>query len=128
MIKCSKLLKLCVLAILIACSSTDSNVPLGEDPFIVGELTEIKSGKVYNAILVEENPAVTEASEPGGAKIWLTLTKETEVFTQQDDGSLNESSTEVLKTGLQVKGWVSGPVDDAYPRQGLANRIIVVLE
>lgn len=121
------ILSLAVIAALGGCNLNDSD-PLNENPFIRGHVTDFKEGKAYNSILVEENPNVSEPTEPDGTKIWLLLVDDTEIFIREGDGSLDKSNARALAIGQRAESWVSGPVDDTYPLQGAASQIVIIQE
>lgn len=127
---CLSLLSILTSVLLAGCvfNNTGALEPLERDPDITGEITQIKEGKVYNSILVEEKPGVYYPSESAGNKIWFTLTNETEILIQQKDGSLSASNFDTLAIGRIVKGWIKGFSTDSIPAQGAAQRIVVVQE
>ena len=124
MLKKQLLLLIGLLTIFVGCVFDNSDKPLEREPFIEGQITQINEG--HSSILVEEDPEVKEPSEPGGGKVWLTITDKTEVFVQKEDGSFEEINPKGLEVVNQVKGWVTGIVIDTYPGQGTAEQIVLI--
>lgn len=116
-----------LLAALVGCNVNNADEPLpAEEPDIIGKITDIQEGEYSYGILVEEDTAVQEPSEPGGTKIIFAVNNQTYIFIQQQDGELNELNVEDLEIGQEVKGWARGVLTLSHPRQGLAKHIVVV--
>ena len=112
-------------ACLAACDSTPSN-PIVGDPTIVGIITQMDMVQSRVRVLVEENPQIQEPSEPGGSKIWFSITERTEIFDMRGPtvGRVNAAS---LQPGLKVEALAEDVILDSYPGQAAADTIVIVL-
>ena len=112
-------------ACLAACDSTPSN-PIVGDPTIVGIITQMDTVQSRVRVLVEENPQIQEPSEPGGSKIWFTITERTEIFDMRGPtvARVNAAS---LQPGLKVEALAEDVILDSYPQQAAADTIVIVL-
>jgi len=132
MMSCKKI-TIMIIALMVcffmSCKVNDSTEePLPEEPWIIGTITDIKDGNVYSSILIEENPKVTEPTDPGGIKIWFVLIDQTEIFIRQKNGELVEAGIESVQIGQKAKGWEAGLIEPSQPAQGPAKRIVVIEE
>jgi hypothetical protein len=98
-------------------SFDDNNGGQAED--VQGTITSISG----SAVLVEETPSAEESGDKG----YFTVTDETEITKQEDDGESAPATFEDLEVGQQVEATYSGAVAESYPTQGNA-RSITILE
>ncbi|HET6528682.1 MAG TPA: hypothetical protein VFG39_08005 [Balneolaceae bacterium] len=112
------------LFLLFGCSSPTKII--NSDVDIIGIITEIKSGSERLGILVEEDSTVTRPEKKIPQKIWLYVSKETEIYKQGESKSLIKINSEDLKIGLKVKGWAGQAVLMSYPAHADAVQIIAI--
>ena len=87
---------------------------------IQGTITDISG----STVLVEENPA----AEGSGDKGFFTVTDETEITKQKEEGKQVEAAFEDLEVGQQVEATYAGAVAQSYPTQGNAESIAILEE
>lgn len=71
-------------------------------------------------VLVEEDPA----SESGDTKIVFTVTPDTAIWVDTQDGTAAGTFADVA-VGNAVSGWTDGAIADSYPQQATAAAIVV---
>jgi len=110
--------------LLLGCESRGPNAVKTTDtaPYIIGSITKQEKG----SILVEENPDVQEPTKDGGKKVFLFISDETIILKQVGDTTLRDATSSKLKTGMKVKGWITGPILESYPGQADAHRIVIL--
>ena len=113
-----------VCASLVACSLEQEESCEGESS-IRGVLTQAGERHGQSAVLIEEDPSVSEPGDAGGAKVWLFIERQTELMLRLQDGSLSRATEADLVVGAFAKGWFSGALD-SYPGQAAATCIAVV--
>ncbi len=100
--------------------------PPGEAPHIEGVITLVQLDRSPLRVLIEENPAAQEPLEPGGEKIFFSVTGRTSILLQQPDGSTHRGSWRDLREGDRARAWHTGVVLESYPSQANA-RVILIL-
>ncbi len=113
---------------LAGCILADDADPCEGEPHIDGEITELGERSGADRVLIEEDPDVVEPTEPGGGKLWLSLTGDTAIFVERDSGARDKASEDDLLPGRPARGWIDGGILDSYPGQANAACIVVTDE
>lgn len=93
---------------------------------LVGVVTAREVTERGLRVLVEEDPRVQQPLEPGGTKIWFTITGDTRLYRKASSGTLIRTAEESIEVGRSVEAWVGGnAIADSYPQQALAATIVV---
>lgn len=120
-----------------SCNTTDGSFlseikfeSFSEEPYIVGKITNIGTRYIgeepYLSILVEENRNIHDPLKPGGNKISFFLSDSTEILIQKRNGNTEKFPESRLKKNQIVGAWTDGVIQQSYPAQGGAERIVVI--
>ena len=113
-------------ALAASCVLADASDPCEGEPYIDGEITELGERSGSDRVLIEEDPDVVEPGEPGGGKVWLSLTGDTAIYIRRGEDAREEASADVLLPGRPARGWIDGGILDSYPGQANAACILVL--
>jgi hypothetical protein len=80
-------------------------------------------------ILIEENPTTGDISpETDGRKVYFSILESSVIEQEVEGHSAIRIGLEDLEAGSRARGWHTGVLEDSYPQQAGAARIVVLHE
>jgi len=109
-----------------ACSDDGDASPLPDNPHIRGVISDKSegTGDVLGTVLIEgvieEDTTYDKAS--------VRVEGDTDIFQEEQDGTLTEGTFADLAEGQAVEAWFTGPVAESYPVQAKAAKIVILAD
>ena len=109
-----------------ACSDDGDVSPLPDDPHIRGVISDQTegTGDVLGTVLIE---GVIEGDTTYD-RASVRVEGDTDIFQEEQDGTLTEGTFADLAEGQAVEAWFTGPVAESYPVQAKAAKIVILAD
>jgi hypothetical protein len=120
----------CFLFFLTGCNVNNSGESPEEEPYVTGEITEVKQRADHGySVRVAIESWTNLSADPGEETILFVFTDRSEIFKEkQQDESLILYSDNQLEAGQRVQGWPRGKLIASLYLSSEAKRLVVIGE
>ena len=117
----------CFLFFLAGCNVNNSEKPPDEEPYVTGEITEVKqrADNGYSVRVAIES-WTNLSTAPGEDTIWFVLTDRSDIFKKKQDELLVLYSDNQLEVGQRVQSWPRGELIASLYLSSEAKRLVVI--
>ena len=123
----SPLFCLCFLLFLAGCNLNNSAESLDGEPYVTGDITEIKQRADNGySIRVKIETWTNLSTDPDEETIWFVLTDRSEIFKENQGESLVPYRDNQLEVGQKVQGWPKGELIATLYLKSEARRLVVI--
>jgi hypothetical protein len=103
--------------------------PSAESVFTVGIITEAPARLGTATFLIEQHPdrPFGGGSNPlaDGDKYYVRVTSQTQIRRRSASGESQPATPDDIRAGLRAEVWFVGPIQESWPMQGTAGRIML---
>jgi hypothetical protein len=118
---------LCFVLFLAGCNLNNSAESLDGEPYVTGEITEIKQRADNGySIRVKIETWTNLSTDPDEETIWLVLTDRSEIFKGNQGESFIPYRDNQLEVGQKVQGWPKGELIATLYLNSEARHLVVI--